>query len=71
MSKKMRTFNIGFECANTSHHDETQFDVNDGPFEEMANEIIQLFNDFATDYCLTHPTITYLQEVPYDEYEEV
>ena len=67
----MRTFNVGFECADASHHDETQFDISNGAFVEMVNEIIQLFNDFAEDNCLARPTITYIEEVPYDEYEEV
>ena len=71
MSRTMRTFNVGFECAGALHHDETQFDISDGSFGEMANEIVQLFNDFAEDHRLTHPTITYIEEVPYDDYEEV
>lgn len=69
MSSTMRTFNVGFSRSDLSH-DETQFDISDGCFEEMFNEIIQLFNDFVDDNGYMGTTILYLQEVPYDGEED-
>ena len=66
MSETMRTFNVGFSTTDSTH-DETQFDISDGPVDEMINEIIQLFNDFAHETRLLNATMIYVQEVPFEE----
>ena len=68
----MRTFNIGYYDPE-GYMDETQFDVEDGTFVAMFNELIRSFVQFcgetygsAQGMC----EIDYIEEVQYDGEEQ-
>lgn len=70
--KRYRTFNVEYYDPE-SKQDETQFDIKDGSFEEMFNELIGLFGDFCDDNygsARSMCEIDCIYEVPYDGEEE-
>lgn len=63
---RYRTFNIRFLNPD-GDGDETQFDVVDGSFEQMINELLDLFNDFCNDFFRgSNCRIIQIEETEYD-----
>ena len=51
MSRTMRTFNVGFECAGALHHDETQFDISDDTKQHYIYRIRSFCILFRPNFC--------------------
>ena len=66
----MRTFNVEFLNPD-NEYDETQFDIEDGDFVTMFNELVSLFGEFCGENFDDDPCwITQIDEVPYDGEKE-
>ena len=81
----MRTFNINFkrkyceyekvnilmDAGNDIHrYDNTEFDIEDGQFRTMFEELFNLFAEFVAENHFEDVTIVEVNEVPYDGEEE-
>ena len=60
---KMRTFNIGYIGAGDPVEYETQFDIKDGSFAEMFEELITLFQNFVKESGYTSAQNIRIEEV--------
>lgn len=68
----MRTFNVVYYDPE-GKEDETQFDISDGPVDEMLNELIDLFGIFCDETYKSARSMCEairVYEVPYDGEEE-
>jgi len=70
MEKTFRSFNVTYEDPQNCV-DETQLDVEDGEFDVMMTELVQLFSKFCKETYNDDPCwIIGVEEVPYDGEEE-
>ena len=64
----LRTYDIGFLVFDSDSgfqiEDETEFDLVEAPFEEMVEELLDLWQVFCDESGFTHAQITYVREVP-------
>lgn len=63
-----RTFNIGFKrkpsiLLQEWKYDETQFEIEDGPFIDMASDLLSLWNTFCDENMFGVAQPVYIEEV--------
>ena len=65
---KLHTYEIGFLVSDLDNgfqiEDETEFDLVEAPFEDMAEELLDLWQVFCDESGFTDAQITYVREVP-------
>lgn len=64
---KFRTYDIGFVTSDLDGgfqlEDETEFDLVETPFDEMVEELLDLWRVFCDESGFTNAQITYVREV--------
>lgn len=67
---KLRTYDIGFSVSDLDGgfqiEDETEFDLIDATFEDMTEELLDLWQVFCDENGFVNAQITYVREVPSD-----